>query len=154
MVRLKTKCLLITYFCIGVFTLIEKGICDRQNISSFHVFVFICTFVWQSLHFLMNFPFLFLFIELYKYIGIYARVFFYISTFSSVCTCIYVITFSLQYWKLFELNQTSRVYLLFDAYYFRNKREYLTKELYEVNLKYEVIFYIICNEPKIKSNFK
>ena len=29
--------------------LIEKGICDRQNISSFHVFVFMCTYIRRSL---------------------------------------------------------------------------------------------------------
>ena len=44
--------------------LIEIGICNQQNISSFYVFVFMCTFVWRSLHFLASFPFLFLFIEL------------------------------------------------------------------------------------------
>ena len=43
--------------------LIEKGICVRQNISSFHVFLFVCTFVWRSLQFLVSFPFPFLFIE-------------------------------------------------------------------------------------------
>ena len=42
--------------------LIKKGICDRRNISSFHVFV--CTFVWRSLHFLVSFLFLSLFTEL------------------------------------------------------------------------------------------
>ena len=31
--------------------LIEKGICDCQNISSFLVFVFLCTFIRTSLHF-------------------------------------------------------------------------------------------------------
>ena len=35
--------------------LIEKGICDRQNISSFHVFVW--TLIRRSLHFLVGFPF-------------------------------------------------------------------------------------------------
>ena len=33
--------------------LIEKGICDRQNISSFHVFVLCVSFIWRSLHFLV-----------------------------------------------------------------------------------------------------
>ena len=44
--------------------LIKKGICDRQNVSSFHMFVFMCTSIQGSLHFLVNFPFPFLFIEL------------------------------------------------------------------------------------------
>ena len=35
--------------------LIEKGICDCWNSSSFRVFV--CTFVWRSLPFLTSFPF-------------------------------------------------------------------------------------------------
>ena len=42
----------------------EKGICDRRNIPSFHVFVFVCSFIRRFLHFLVSFPFPFLFIEL------------------------------------------------------------------------------------------
>ena len=44
--------------------LIKKGIGDRRNISGFHVFVFMCTFIQRSLCILVSFPFLFLFIEL------------------------------------------------------------------------------------------
>ena len=37
---------------------IDKGICDRRNISSFHVFVFVCFFIRRPLHFWWVFPFL------------------------------------------------------------------------------------------------
>ena len=43
---------------------IEKGICDHQNILSLHVLVFKCTLSRDLFIFLLSFPFLFLFIEL------------------------------------------------------------------------------------------
>ena len=37
--------------------LIKKGICNRRNISSLHVSVFVCTFIRRYLHFWLVFPF-------------------------------------------------------------------------------------------------
>ena len=61
-VHTNTEKLDICMLTYSYFLLIEKGICDHQNISSFHVLV--RAFIWRSLHFLASFPFLFLFIVL------------------------------------------------------------------------------------------
>jgi hypothetical protein len=60
------RCRSLSFFLFNIvfYLMIKKGICDRQNISSFHVFV--CVFHPEiSSFFSKTFPFLFLFIVIF-----------------------------------------------------------------------------------------